>query len=96
MREREKSFHLGFIFFFSIYAAPSSSLDGVLDCRRSIAGRDFVRVGDEAFDGGDVARLSRSSKLARALEMNNIVSCLFNEKKEKKNRKVNKQDGILT
>lgn len=58
---------MGYRFCLSTYAAPSSSLDGVLDCRRSIAGRDFARVGEEALDGGDVAMLSRSSKLAKAL-----------------------------
>lgn len=48
-----------------VYAAPSS-LEG--DFERSIAGRDFVNGGEDGFDGGEVAMLSRSSRLARALD----------------------------
>ena len=50
----------------SVYAAFSPSLPE--DFSPSIAGRDFIKGGDEGSEGGEVAKLSRSSKLARALQ----------------------------
>ena len=50
-----------------IYDVPSPSLAGGFAGWRSAAGWDLVSMGDVGFDGGEVAKLSRSSKLARAL-----------------------------
>ena len=50
-----------------IYDVPSPSFAGGFAGWRSAAGWDLVSMGDVGFDGGEVAKLSRSSKLARAL-----------------------------
>jgi hypothetical protein len=56
------------------YAAASPSLGDDFDaCRRSIASRVFAIGGEEGLDGGDVAKLSRSSRLARALQSGELA-----------------------
>lgn len=52
----------------TLYAGFSPSLDGVFEGRRSsVAGWDLVSTGEVWVDGGEVAKLSRSSREARAL-----------------------------
>lgn len=71
-KRSEESFQKnGIIFHYHcdrIYEASSPSLDGVLEGRRSTAGCDLVSRGEVGLEGGEVAMLSRSSKLAKALE----------------------------
>lgn len=53
-----------------IYDASSPALEG----RRSVAGCDLVSKGEVGFEGGEVAMLSRSSRLARALKKMGLVT----------------------
>lgn len=48
----------------TVYAVPSSSFEELPVC---VAGLDLLSRGDVCVDGGEVARLSRSPRLARAL-----------------------------